>query len=158
MGLNQCSQLKGSYERVPYGTGSHLHVSERIRLPQNWRSFLRVDSNKTELFQFLASIIESAVTPEGKIIVTTKGVRSTSTLDISNLQLCTQEEADHHIMLHCAQAYHHDMKKIMLHATDTDVLVLAITTASVLEGCEIWLAFSHSKNFMQVHCSPHNCS
>ena len=147
MGLIQCSQL-----RECRGTGNHLRVSERTRLSQNWRSFLRADSNKTELFQFLASIIESAVTPEGKIIVTTKGqgVKSTSTLDISDLQPCTQEEADHRIMLHCAHAYHHGMKKIMLHATDTDVLVLAIATASILEGCEIWLAFDHSKNFRYI--------
>ena len=123
------------------GTGFHLRVSERTRIPQNWRSFLRVDSNKTELFQFLSSMIESAVTPEGKIFVTTKGERviSTSTLDISALQPCTQEEADRCIMLHCAHAYQHGMKKIMVHATDTDVLVLAIATASVLEGCEIWV-------------------
>ena len=39
----------------------------------------------------------------------------------------------------------------MLHATDTNVLVLAIVTASVLEaGCEIWLAFSHNKNFRYI--------
>ena len=134
------------------GTGFHLRVSERTRIPQNWRSFLRVDSNKTELFQFLASMIESAVTPEGKIFVTTKGERviSTSTLDISALQPCTQEEADHRIMLHCAHAYQHGMKKIMVHATDTDVLVLTIATASVLEGCEIWLAFGHNKNFRYI--------
>ena len=74
-----------------HGTGLHLCVSERTLIPQNWRSFLRVDSNKTELFQFLASMIKSAVTPEGKIFVNTKGERviSTSTLDISALQPCT---------------------------------------------------------------------
>ena len=53
-------------------------------------------------------------------------------------------------MLHCAHAYQHGMKKIMVHATDTDVLVLAIATASVLEGCEIWLAFGHNKNFRYI--------
>jgi len=134
------------------GTGNQLRVSERTRIPQNWKSFLRVDSNKTELFQYLASVIESAVTPDGKIFVTTKGerVKATGTLDISALQPCTQEEADHRIMLHCAHAYQHGMKKIMLHATDTDVLVLAITTASVLEGCEIWLGFGHKKNFRYI--------
>ena len=85
------------------GTGFHLHVSERTRIPQNWRNFLRVDYNKTELFQFLASMIESAVTPEGKIFVSTKGVRVilTCTLDISALQPSTQAEADHRIMLNC---------------------------------------------------------
>ena len=38
----------------------------------------------------------------------------------------------------------------MVHATDTDVLVLAIATASVLEGSEIWLAFGHAKNFRYI--------
>ena len=65
----------------------------------------------SQLFQFLASVIESAVTPEGKIFLATKEERvvSTSTLDISALQPCTQEEADHHIMLHCAHAHQHGM-------------------------------------------------
>jgi len=129
------------------GTENHLHVSERTHIPHKWRSILRVDPNKTKLFQFLTSVIKSAVIPEGKIFVTAKQERvvSTSTLDISALQPCTQEEADPRIMLHCHQ---HSMKKIMVHATDTDVLVLAIVTASVLEGCDIWLA--HNKNFRYI--------
>ena len=34
----------------------------------------------------------------------------------------------------------------MVHATDTDVLVIAIITARLLEGCKIWLAFGRNKN------------
>ena len=120
---------------------------------------MRVNSNKRELFQFLALLIESTATPQGKMLVTTKRerVESTSTSDISALQPCTQEdwtcmqeEADHCIMLHYTHAYHRGMKKIMVHATDTDVLVLAIGIARTLEGCEIWLAFGHSKNFRYI--------
>jgi len=98
-------------------------------------------------------VIEFAVTSEGKIFVTTKEeiIVSTSTLEIFALQPCTQEEAGHCIMLHCAHAHQHSMEKIMLHATDTNVLVLAIVTASVLEaGCEIWLALGHNKNFRYI--------
>ena len=85
------------------------------------------------------------MTPEAKVLVTTKGesVVSTSTLDVSVLQPCTQEEADHHIMLHCAHTHQHGLKKIMVYATDTDVLVLA--TATVLQGHGIWLVYDHSK-------------
>lgn len=135
-----------AHTRECRGTGHHLRVSDRTHIPRNWRSFLRVDSNKTELFQFLAS---AAVIPEGKILITTKGecVISSSTLDMSFLQPCTQEEADHRIMLHCAHAHQHGMKRIMVHATDT---VLAIVTSRVLEGCEIWLAFGHNKNFRHI--------
>ncbi|KAH3816089.1 hypothetical protein DPMN_117597 [Dreissena polymorpha] len=34
--------------------GSRRRVTSSNRVPNNWRSFLRVDENKTELFQFLA--------------------------------------------------------------------------------------------------------
>ena len=47
-----------AHTRQCRGTGNALRVSERTRLPQNWKSFLRVDSNKAELFQFLASAID----------------------------------------------------------------------------------------------------
>ena len=75
--------------------------------------------------------------PEGKVLVTIKGesVVSFDTLDISALQPCTHEEVDYRVMLHCAHAHQHGLKKIMVHATDTDVLVRA--TARLLEGCEI---------------------
>ena len=58
------------------------------------QEFLCIDSIKTELFQFLASAIESAVTPEGEVLDTTKGesVVSIDTLAVSDLH----EEADHH--------------------------------------------------------------
>ena len=93
------------------GTVNQLCVSERthVCIPQNWRSFLHFDSKKSELFQFLASLNESNATPEGKakMLVTAGGerVKFTNTLDIPALQPCTQEEAHHHIMLHCAHAY-----------------------------------------------------
>ncbi len=32
------------------GTGSSLRVTEKTRIPKNWKSCLRVDSNKAELF------------------------------------------------------------------------------------------------------------
>ena len=62
---------------------------------------------------------------------------STDTLDVSDLQPGTHDEVDHRIMLHCAHAHQHGLKKIMVHATDTDVLVLFIVTARMLEGCDL---------------------
>lgn len=38
----------------------------------------------------------------------------------------------------------------MIHATDTDVLVIAIATASHLSNAEIWLAFGHADNFRYI--------
>jgi len=107
--LVMADEVVQSIKEAENGTGNHLRVSERTHIPQNWKSILHVDSNKTELFKFPASVIESAVTPEGKIFVTTKGetVVSASPIDMSAIQPCTQEEVDHRMILHCAHAYKH---------------------------------------------------
>ncbi|XP_014677523.1 PREDICTED: uncharacterized protein LOC106817375 [Priapulus caudatus] len=138
--------------RTCRGTGDPLRVLKQTRIPQNWKSFLRVDSNKTELFKFLASAIEVTSTPTGKILVSTKGesVVSTSVLDVSDLEPCTHEEADYRMMLHCAHAFKHGLKKIMVHATDTDVLVLAIVATIQMRGCELWLAFGSGNTFRYI--------
>ena len=49
-------------------------------------------------------------------------------------------------MLHCAHAHQRGLKKIMVHAPDTDVLAIA----RVLEGCEIWIAFGHNKTYRYI--------
>ncbi len=141
-----------AHTRQCRGNGSPLCVTEKTRIPNNWKSFLRVDSNKAELFQSLTSAIESATAPEDKLLVTTKKenvVLTNTTLNVSALLPCPQE-ADHCLMLHCAHAHQHGSKRIMVHATDTDVLLLAIATASMLEESEIWLAFGHAKSFRYI--------
>jgi hypothetical protein len=34
-------------------------------------------------------------------------------------------------------------RRIVIHATDTDVVVLGIAIAIVMNECELWLAFGH---------------
>ena len=41
---------------------------------------------------------------------------------------------------------------LMIHATDTDVVVLAIAVSSVLKDCEIWVAFGHGSKLRCVPC------
>ncbi len=135
--------------RQARGSGDILRVETNTSIPTNWKTFLRVDSNKTGLFAFLASGISSVMPPENKIIVTTKGrdVTSIPPSDVSDLQPCTHEEADYRMLLHAANAYRNGYRKIVIQATDTDVVVLAVATASVLHGCDIWVAFGHGKTF-----------
>ena len=40
----------------------------------------------------------------------------------------------------------------MIHATDTDVVVLAIVVSSVLQDCEIWVAFDHGSKLRFIQC------
>ncbi len=42
------------------------------------------------------------------------------------------------------------MKRIIVNATDTDVLVLAIVTAISMVDGEIWLAFVHGAHFRYI--------
>jgi hypothetical protein len=53
-------------------------------------------------------------------------------------------------MLHYFYAYTNGMKRIMVHTTDTDVLVLVIPTSISMEDCELWLAFGHSAHFRYI--------
>lgn len=134
------------------GDGEALRVSDQTRIPRNWKSFLRVSSNKHELFDYLATIIAGTVTPLGKSLDTTKGqsVGTSSTIDVSDIQTCSQEEADHRMTLHCAHAYHQGHRRIMVHATDTDVVRLAVSISIQLSSCEIWVAFGHGDKFRHI--------
>ena len=97
-------------------------------------------------------------TPQGKVVLTTYRdnvlVANTSTEpvkpDISNIQPCNHEEADSRMILHAVDAYKQGYKRVMLYATDTDVLVLTIYTISQFENCELWLAFGHAKHFRYI--------
>ncbi len=81
-----------AYIRQTRGSGDILRVAANTAIPTNWKTFLRVDSNKMGLFDFLANGVESVVPPDNKIIVTTKGssVTSVPPSDVSDLQPCTQ--------------------------------------------------------------------
>ena len=41
---------------------------------------------------------------------------------------------------------------MMIHATDTDVVVIAIAMSSVLQHCEIWVAFGHGARVRHIPC------
>ena len=43
-------------------------------------------------------------------------------------------------------------KKILIQATDTDVVVIAIAVSSVLQNCENWVAFGHGNNLRYIPC------
>ena len=75
-------------------------------------------------------------------------VLSTSQSDVSQLAPCLQEEADGRMVLHAAHAYKHGLKKIVIQATDTDVVVLVVRTAAILQDFEIWVAFGHRRLFV----------
>jgi hypothetical protein len=66
--------------REERGKGKRKRVTPAGIIPPNWHTFLRVDDNKTELFNYLAQCLMQI--PTEKIIVTTQG-----TIAISNALL-----------------------------------------------------------------------
>ena len=61
-----------STTRERRGTGTQRRVASSSKLPKNWKSFLHVGDNKTELFLFLAKELQ-AIDIEGKEVYNTYG-------------------------------------------------------------------------------------
>ena len=86
------------------GHGQRRHVSDNTKIPRNWKQFLRVNDNKSELFRFLAKYAVD-LKHNGTIISTyEEGVLCNKECDITNLAPCTHEEADTRLLLHAADA------------------------------------------------------
>jgi len=64
--------LKAS-TREKRGKGVRRRVVKSAAIPGNWQSFLRVHSNKVELFSFLSKMLVQSYQEEGKELVVTDG-------------------------------------------------------------------------------------
>ena len=140
-----------STARERHGAGTQRRVTSSSRLPKNWKRFLHVSANKTELFLFLAKELQS-IEVEGKEVHTTYGefVLSSPPTEIME---CSHEEADMRLVLHAYHASQCGYRKILIRTVDTDVLVLAVARVQDLSVNEIWMAFGTGKHFryLPVH-------
>ena len=140
------TSLKAS-TRAKRGKGSRQRVIPNAPIPANWQDFLRMDDNKTELFEYLAMQIVLVDAP-GKNIVATKGqtvLTYPGRNDITNLSPCEHEEADTRMMVHVADAVESGHTSIVIRTVDTDVVVLAVSVVHKLQVPELWIAFGTGK-------------
>lgn len=135
------------------GSGNHLRVDNNTKIPANWKNFLRCDANKGSLFQLLANAIQEFQPPPHKQVISTHGPNAVSShiSDLSDL-FCTHEEADTRLLFHASNSLRHGFTKLMIQATDTDVVVIAIAVSSVLQDCELWIAFGHGAKLRYIPC------
>ena len=127
--------LKGS-TRSKRGQGVWRRVVAAAAIPGNWQNFLRVDSNKTELFKFLSTALLEWFDQEDKQLVITDGeaVLSKPLLpDLTSLDPCNHEEADSRMLLHASHAAKHGHHSIVIRTVDTDVVVLAVSVVQELQ-------------------------
>ena len=119
--------------RVGRGVGCRKPVLNNTTMPKNWASFLRNNTNKKELFCFLAEKL-AAQNIHGKEIYTTYLDKVLSTSEFKDeIDSCNHEEADTRMILHAAHAAVHEHNKIVLRTVDTDVLVLAVANIQHLQ-------------------------
>ena len=82
--------------------------------------------NKIELFRLVAETLQTNVNiPEGKQLYCTideNVLACPSSLETSFISSCSHEEVDTRIVLHAKDAVMHGLTKIILKATDTDIL------------------------------------
>ena len=149
----QASSLK-SETRSKRGQGARRRVAGTGKVPRNWRNFLRHSANKTELFNYLAEkVVEHH--SENRVIIT-RGPDALSNhpeFSLSEISPCSHEEADTRVFLHAKDAVQEGFKTVMISASDTDVLVIAVATFSQLQELglqELWLAFGQGQNLKWI--------
>ena len=132
-----------------------MRVDRNTSIPPDWKNFLHVDQNKDGLFKLLATSIHEFVPPPGKKVISTHGqdVLSSPTriCDLSGLH-CTQEEADTRLLLHASHFLIRGFSKMVIYATDTDVVIIAIAVSSLFENCKIWVSFGHGPTLRFIPC------
>ena len=142
------SSLKAE-TRSNRGKGGRRRVTEKTKLPHNWKSFLRDNDNKTELFGFLADKIVT-LCPDN-VVVVTKGDQALSNQPISleGLSPCNHEEADSRIFTHALHAAKQQMKSVLIKACDTDILVVAVNVFATLQNAGLvmlWVEFGQGQS------------
>ena len=130
------------------GSGARRRVAPTVKIPPNWKSFLRVADSKTELFGLPGQEVTN-IEAAGKDVYSTYGsqvVSNTTRESLEDLQPCNHEEADTRIFLHVLDAakQHH---RIMIRTIDTDVFVLSVSQMQRIPQREVWLAFGMGKLF-----------
>ena len=87
------------------GQGHRRKVLPLAPLPSTWKSFLKNDENKSDLFCFLSQQIER--TPVSRKILVSNCddsvVSSSTEVDLNHMSGCTHEETDTRVFLHAAE-------------------------------------------------------
>ena len=112
-------------------------------LPKNWKDFLRVDENKTELFGFLSQHAISIAVAERKEVYATHDqmvLCSPAQCDMKNLTL----------LLHVSDSVQKGCKKVTIRTVDTNVVVLAVAMLRKISPEEMWIALGSGSDLRYV--------
>ena len=121
---------------------------------------MRDNNKKTELFNFLADKIVQTCQLNLVIVTREEGAVSNHVASLEGLAPCNHEEADSRIFVHARHAVADGHTSLIVKASDTDVLVIAISVFQTLNdiGLEkLWVAFGQGINlrWIPVHDIRH---
>jgi len=122
-------RLAEGYSKSQAGkTGMRRRVVGGATIPRNWTTVLRVDENKTQLFDsFWLADKQLVITKGGDVL------SKPPLLETSVLAPCNHKEAESLIMLHATHAAHNGHKKILICTVDTDLVVMVVALAHTLK-------------------------
>lgn len=146
------SSLKAE-TRSKRGRGVRRRVTKEGKIPSNWRNFLRENDNKVELFNFLADKIGHMSSQNVVIVTKEEDAVSNHTINLAGVAPCSHEESDTRIFVHARHATEAGSKVIMVKASDTDVLVIAVSVLQALQELglqQLWLAFGQGQNLRWI--------
>ena len=128
-------------------------VTSRCKVLSSWRNLLGNNDNKTDLFNFLDDKIEQMPLPNMMIVTKEDNALSNHTISlelVEGVSLCSHEEADTRIFVHAAQE---GSKHMLVKASDTDILVIAISVMPTLQAIglpQLWIAFGQGGNMRWI--------
>ena len=137
------------------GSGKRRKIDKNVKVPGNWRDFLSVSENKTELFSLISEqLLETIELCDGKQLFATvkERCKTNQEFDLDALSPCTHEEADTRMFVHAFGAALFGHKKILIVANDSDIIVLgvrAFVLSSAIE--ELWITYSSKTVYIPIH-------
>ena len=141
--------------RVKRGKKERRKVSSLTKLPGNFHDFLRDNTNKIELFEFLTAKIEKYSWPQDKHVYATSGPSVVSVGFNDPMETCNHEEADTRLIVHIFHALEQGQRCFLVRTVDTDVIIILIGTFHKMLAfnslVDIWVAFGTGKSYKFYH-------
>ncbi len=135
--------------REKRGKGVRMKVASKSRVLQSWIGFLRDDSNKKELFQFLTQKIHFLTILKANRFLSL--LMSTFLGSNHDMLPCDHEEADTRLLVHLIDALKSGCSSCVVRTVDTDVVVILIgkfhQLLTINPSVSIWVAFGAGKAF-----------
>ena len=113
--------------RAKRGVGKRIRVTASTPPPKNWKMFLHVSENKTELFHLIAATIKNYKGNEKIVVTKDNCVLSNFPFEDKIMSPWNHQEADTRMFVHVRSLVLTGHTDIIISTVDTDVIVIAIS-------------------------------